>query len=110
MGSPFTLAVGFAAMNAFIDSWSSASSVGDDDHPEIRISPDSAATVVPADALGDVAGGVLPHGPMTSASNVVTESNAFRFTLENLPVLSDGAPWPPSPAAESYSRGSEDRD
>src|SRR5882762_7903034 len=92
MGSHFTLTPGFAAMNALIESWSSASSVGDDDHPEIRMSPESAATVAPADALGVVVAGVLPHAPMTSASNVKTESNALRFIKEIPPACCRTAP------------------
>src|SRR4051794_9977378 len=72
-------------MNALIDSWSSASSVGEDDHPEMRMSPESAAAVPPALALGDVVLG-LPHAPMISASSVMTESNALRFNKETPPA------------------------
>src|SRR6267143_1157864 len=94
MGSHFTLTPGFATMNALIESWSSASSVGDEDHPEIRMSPESAATVALAAALalGVVVAGVLPHAPITSASNVMTESNALRFIKEIPPACCRRAP------------------
>src|SRR2546430_5280637 len=80
MGSHFTLTPGFAAMNALIDSVSSASSVGDDDHPDIRISPESAAAVglapVLALALGVVAPG-LPHAAIRIAMSDKTASADF---------------------------------
>src|SRR5467141_129043 len=79
-------------MNALIESWSSASSVGDDDHPEIRMSPESAATVAPAVALGDVAAGVLPHALMTSASSATMESSDLRFSKDTPPVCFRRAP------------------
>src|SRR5438034_2376372 len=89
-------------MNALIESWSSASSVGDDDHPEIRMSPESAATDAPAVALGDVAAGA-PHAPMTSASSATMESSDLRLTKDTPPVcFRRGATRPLPPAAESY--------
>src|ERR1700704_1252752 len=113
MGSHFTLTPGFAAMNALMESWSSASSVGDDDHPEMRMSPESAATVALAAALvvGVVVAGVLPHAPITSASKVMTESNALRFNKEKPPACCRRAPHGRLPLRpESYSRDSGDRE
>src|SRR5438132_170814 len=69
-----------AAMNALMESWSSASSVGDDDHPDIRMSPESAAAVglapVLALALGVVAPG-LPHATTRIAMSDKTASADF---------------------------------
>src|SRR5438874_2219288 len=76
-GSHFTLTFGFAVMNALIESVSSASSVGDDDHPDMRISPESAA-LAPALALGVFAPGVLPHAAMRSARSATAARNDLR--------------------------------
>src|SRR5688572_391614 len=58
-------------MNALIDSVSRASSVGVEDHPEIRTSPDSFPPV-----LGVAAG--PPHAAMTRANSARTASHVLR--------------------------------
>jgi hypothetical protein len=63
-------------MNALIESWSSASSVGDDDHPDIRMSPESAALAAALPlGVGVAVLPVPPHAAMTSASSATTATN-----------------------------------
>src|ERR1700730_14505399 len=62
-------------MNALIESVSSASSVGVDDQPEMRTSPDSAA---PLAAVG-VGVPVPPHAVATSATTARIASQIRRF-------------------------------
>src|SRR5712691_12624440 len=64
-------------MNALIESVSSASSVGDDDHPDIRISPESAPMV----PLGVVVPGVPPHAATRIAKSATTASTDLPFLI-----------------------------
>src|SRR5207244_11578382 len=90
-GPHVSLRVGFVAISDESDAWRRASSVGDDDHPEIGMSPERAATAAPALALGDVAAGA-PDAPMTSASSATTESSDLRLTKDTPPVCFRRAP------------------
>src|SRR6266540_2804326 len=87
MGSHFTLTFGLSFMKALIESVSSASSVGDDDQPEIRRSPE----IAPMVAVGGVPA-VPPHALMMSATNATTASDALRTLKESPPVCYRRAP------------------
>src|SRR2546430_909237 len=77
-----SLTFGLSFMNALIESVSSASSVGDDDHPDIRTSPESA----PLLALGVDVPGVPPHAATSKATRAITASSDWRFLIFLLPV------------------------
>jgi hypothetical protein len=75
-------------VKSLIEFVSSASSVGDDDHPDIRTSPESATGAALAPELAAVlavgvvvAAGVLPHALMTIANSAMTASSDLRFLI-----------------------------
>src|SRR5207249_11183380 len=72
-------------MNALIESVSSASSVGVDDHPDIRISPESA----PREPLGADVPGVPPHAETRRATSARPASNPLRVRIPEVPP----PPW-----------------